>query len=67
VEVPEEHCSRSADDRSNKQDDDREGMGVARSGQQQVPDRVNDGRAEREDESLGRQRYLRVTATSTGR
>jgi hypothetical protein len=55
VEVPEEHRSRRADERSNEQDDYREGVGVARSRQQQVPHRVDDGGAEREDESFGRQ------------
>jgi hypothetical protein len=56
MEVPEEHRSRSADDRPDKQDDHREGMRIARSGKQQVPHSVDDGRAERENESLGWQR-----------
>jgi hypothetical protein len=42
-------------------------MRVARSGEQQIPHRVDDGRAEREDESLGRQRYTRIDAARTGR
>ncbi len=56
VEVPEEDGHRCADDRPDEQDDHREGVGVARSREQQVPHRVDDGRAERENESLGRQR-----------
>jgi hypothetical protein len=67
VEVPEEHRHRGADDRSNEKDDDRKRMRVARSGEQQIPHRVDDGGAEGEDESLGRQCYARIAAASTWR
>jgi hypothetical protein len=55
MEVPEEDSYRRTDDRPDEQDDHRKRVGVARSGEQQVPDCVDDGRAEREDESFGRQ------------
>ncbi len=61
------HGDRSADDRSDEEHDDRERLGVARPRKQQIPDRVDDSRAERENESLGGQVYARIAAASTGR
>jgi len=67
VQLPEEHRCRCADNGADEQDHGSEGLRVARSCKQQVPDRVYDGRNEREDESLGRQVYARIVACSTGR
>ena len=67
MEVPEEHRGRCADDGADEQHDRRERLRVARAGEQQVPDRMDDGRGEGEDESLGRQRYFLIAACNTGR
>ena len=67
VELPEEEAGRSTDDRADEQHERGERLGVACPREQQVPDRMDDGGGQGEDECLGGQGYARIAASSTGR
>jgi len=67
VETPADRRHGRPHDGADEQDDRRERLRVASPGEQQVPDRMDHGRRERECKCLGRQGYLRIAASSTVR
>jgi hypothetical protein len=67
VELPEEEADRRADDGADEQYESGESLRVACPREQKVPDRVDEGRGQREGECLSGQIYVRIAASSTGR